>query len=207
MRQAMPAKGPFGNPAGILGSLAAWMMAGINAPVYGMAVELLDIQPSDHVLELGFNHARATELAARRATEGFVAGVELSSDMVGLGQRRLRGAVDAGRAEFKVGSTADIPYQDSSFDKVFTVNTIYFWSNPADDLRELRRVLKDGGTLIIAFRGGEPPRGIGLLLGPTLNDAEVEELVGQVKEAGFAQIRVEVRSEESRHPICIIARK
>ncbi len=51
MREAMPATGPFGRPAGILGRLAAWMMAGSNAPVYGMAVELLDIQPSDHVLE------------------------------------------------------------------------------------------------------------------------------------------------------------
>ena len=78
MRKTYPASGPFGRPTGILGSLAARLMAGGNAPVYRMAVDLLDIQAADQVLELGFAHAQATELAAEKAKNGFVAGVEPS---------------------------------------------------------------------------------------------------------------------------------
>jgi ubiquinone/menaquinone biosynthesis C-methylase UbiE len=192
-------------PTGVFGSFAAWLMARGNAPAYRMAVELLSIQPTDSVLELGFAHARATELAATLAADGFVAGVEPSADMVRLGERRLGRAVAEGRAEFKVGSTAEIPYEDARFDKVFTVNTIYFWNDTPRDLQELRRVLKDGGTLVITFRGGEHPKGWRNIHGPTLNDAEVEELVSQVKDAGFHDVRVERRNAGAIKPVCIIA--
>jgi SAM-dependent methyltransferase len=172
-----------------------------------MAVELLEIQLADSVLELGFAHARATEIAVALAKDGFVAGVEPSPDMVRLGEKRLRRAVAEGRAEFKVGSTAEIPYEDARFDKVFSVNTVYFWSDPPVDLREQRRVLKEGGRIVVAFRGGDHPKGWRNIHGPTLNDAEVDELVSQVQDAGFRDVRVERRDAGAIKPVGVIALK
>lgn len=41
------------------------------------------------------------------------------------------------------------PYPDERFNKVFTVNTIYFWNNPIEDLKEIRRVLKTDGQILL----------------------------------------------------------
>ncbi|MBC7891272.1 MAG: class I SAM-dependent methyltransferase, partial [Sphingobacteriaceae bacterium] len=66
--------------------------------------------------------------------------------------RRNGGAVENGQAQFFVASAEALPFEDGSFDKVFTVNTVYFWENPARELAEFRRVLKPGGQLFLAGR-------------------------------------------------------
>lgn len=60
--------------------------------------------------------------------------------------------VNSGQAEFIEASAKDLPYADETFDKVFTVNTIYFWDDYSAVLNELKRVLKKNGTLVISLR-------------------------------------------------------
>lgn len=47
---------------------------------------------------------------------------------------------------------AGLPYPDRSFDKAWTVHSIYFWDDLGAALREIHRVLRPGGTLLIGFR-------------------------------------------------------
>jgi SAM-dependent methyltransferase len=44
-----------------------------------------------------------------------------------------------------------LPFEDETFDKIFTVNTVYFWENPVEFLNEIYRVLKDDGTFVLTF--------------------------------------------------------
>ena len=60
--------------------------------------------------------------------------------------------IDQGRVNFIHAGAADLPFDDYSFDKIFTINTFYFWDDHDKVLRELKRVLKKDGTLILSLR-------------------------------------------------------
>ena len=55
-------------------------------------------------------------------------------------------------AKFMLSNADHLPFEDGYFDKVFTVNTIYFWGNAVVTLAEISRVLKPGGMLIVTRR-------------------------------------------------------
>ncbi len=139
-------------PSGILGSLLARVMAVETAAENAAALELLEIQPTDRVLELGFGHGRTIARAARAAYAGFVAGVDWSQRMVQVATRYNRRLIGDGRAELKRSLSSQLPYPDRGFDKVYAVHTIYFWTAPSEDLREIARVMKLGARLVLAFR-------------------------------------------------------
>jgi ubiquinone/menaquinone biosynthesis C-methylase UbiE len=61
----------------------------------------------------------------------------------------------AGRANFVLANAVDMPFAAESFDKVFTINTIYFWDEPAKILSEIKRILSSNGILAIGLRTEE----------------------------------------------------
>jgi ubiquinone/menaquinone biosynthesis C-methylase UbiE len=56
------------------------------------------------------------------------------------------------RAEFLLADADRLPFKSETFDKVFTVNTIYFWDDPGKTLSEIARVLKPEGWIVVAVR-------------------------------------------------------
>lgn len=142
----------FRKPTGFMGKVAAMLMAITNAPANRLAIEVLKLAPTDHVLEIGFGHGRTLEKIAAITKQGFAAGVDPAETMVQQVGRRDANAVRAGRMEVKLGTVSHIPYPNAHFDKVVTVHTIYFWPDHGNDAKEIRRVLKDGGLLVAGFR-------------------------------------------------------
>ena len=196
---------PFGNPPGTLvGRFAGFLMALMNAPQNRMMVELLEVRPQDQVLEIGFGPGMALKMLAERASAGFVAGIELSDEMIRAATRRNRESIQRGRLELKRGTVSAIPYEDNRFDKVCTANTIYFWPEPERDAVEIRRVMRPGGTLVVCFRG-EPPEG----KRPTrsLPPYPVAVVVETMERAGFSDVRAEVRKVPLVMSACVVARK
>jgi trans-aconitate methyltransferase len=72
----------FGRPTGMLGKLGGIIMARVNAPFARCVIRLLDVQPRDKVLEIGFGPGVGIQLLAKSAPEGRVAGVDCSREMV-----------------------------------------------------------------------------------------------------------------------------
>jgi SAM-dependent methyltransferase len=60
--------------------------------------------------------------------------------------------VTTGRLDVRRGTLSALPYADKSFDKIVSINTLYFWDYPGEELREVRRVLKPGGRLFLGLR-------------------------------------------------------
>ncbi|MGH2370537.1 MAG: class I SAM-dependent methyltransferase, partial [Chloroflexota bacterium] len=102
----------FAQPSGLLGHVAGFLMARTDADDRWV-VELLDVQPDDRVIEIGFGPGVAIGLLAERATAGLVAGVDPSEVMVRQATRWNRAAVRAGRVELRQGATAALPYPDA----------------------------------------------------------------------------------------------
>ena len=117
-------------PRGLVGRLLGHVMAIETASLNSEALGLLALQPSDRLLEVGFGHGRTIRLAAAQVPQGFVAGVDVSEDMVRMAQRRCVELVGKGLVELTVGDSRRLPYVDTSFDKVLSVHRIYFWKEP-----------------------------------------------------------------------------
>lgn len=178
------------HPSGLIGRLfiARWLDKA-SVEMNKLTLEQLAIEPEDRILEVGFGGGDLLEKVLSSRPCEFVAGVDLSADMVSLVGRRLRRYILAGRVEVRCGDIEALPFGDGEFTKLCSVNTLYFWRNPSAALAECRRVLKRDGRIVLCFNSKEE-----LALWPghkhgfRLYDlAEVESLL---KIAGFTAIEV-----------------
>ena len=142
----------FGSPSGLFGKFIGNRMAKGNAYDAQWTVSLLDIQPHHRILEIGFGPGVSTQMASDKASKGFVAGIDHSGTMVQVASHRNADAIRSGLMELNQGDVALLPYPDESFDIALSLHSIYFWPNPVDSLKELRRVLKPGGLLAITIQ-------------------------------------------------------
>jgi len=136
-------------PSGLLGRLFGAGMGRMNQGVNEWVISLLELAPDDTVLELGFGPGKAIQAAERLVPQGRVFGLDMSEAMLEQATRRNREATRAGRVDLRLGEAAHLPYPDLTFDRVFCVNVIYFWSAPERELSEIFRVTKRGGRVAI----------------------------------------------------------
>ncbi len=186
------------HPAGIPSGWIAAMMNRTNANVNKVTIQLLEIKPSDHVLEIGFGGGGALDGMAKSLQSGRVCGIEISEAMLNRARKKFDKFISQGKMELKEGHSAKIPYENGFFDKVYSINCIYFWPDPIVDLKEIRRVLKVGGKVILSVRPKEvlekfPPARHGFTI---YSDIQLQNLL---HEAGFSDIKMEQRKDE---PLC-----
>jgi SAM-dependent methyltransferase len=178
----------FGRPQGTVGRLVGWVMAlrGSNRRRNRWVVSLLDVRPTDRVLEIGFGPGVAVAELARRADRGRVYGIDHSDVMVRQARRRNAAAVRVGRVHLVRASVDDLPAFDGEpLDVVVAVNTVGFWSRPVDRLVRLRGLMRPGGRIALASQ----PRCPGATAGTTVRaGAELRDLLLR---AGFAEPRTE----------------
>jgi SAM-dependent methyltransferase len=177
----------FMNPRGLSGRLVGWEMAlrPSNRKRNAWAVSLMDVQPADRVLEIGYGPGIAVREIARRATCGEIIGIDRSPVMRAQAARRNAAAIRAGRVFLIVGSIDDPPDLDGPFDKILAVNNMGMWSEPAHRVKELAALLRSAGRLAIVSQ----PRCPGATAETTATAAS--QIVGVLKAAGLVSIRIE----------------
>ncbi|MCR9142313.1 MAG: class I SAM-dependent methyltransferase [bacterium] len=166
-----------------------------NAQLNEFCIGRMNLTEKDRVLEIGFGSGRTIADMAR--TVEFVAGVDFSPEMVESAKSWNRRAIAEGKVDIRNAAVSALPFDDASFDKVYTANTIYFWPRPAQDAREIMRVIKPGGKLYLGFR----PRHIMEQLPKQIIDSRFtpyspDELGKLFTDAGFPQIEIESRVED-----------
>jgi ubiquinone/menaquinone biosynthesis C-methylase UbiE len=171
----------------------------------------MDVQPTDRVLDIGCGSGTATQLIARIATEGFVAGVDYSEDMVQQALKRNAAAVRLGRVEVRRANVAALPYHDESFDKVIAVETFYFWPDPVPNLQEVRRVIRPGGLLALAMEGSReapnPRRQAALAAWLGFSLYSGAEMEGMLAAAGFSRAWFESAPDRGWGWLCALGVK
>jgi ubiquinone/menaquinone biosynthesis C-methylase UbiE len=185
-------------PTGLLGGLVARVMAWETAGENDAALELLELQPADHVLEIGFGHGRTIAKAAARVPNGLVAGVDPSEGMMRMARRHNQNLIAAGRVELRQGDTGKLPYPAGHFDKVYSVHTLYFWTQPAEGLREIARVMKPGARLLVGFRSRDDEHVRNRLPSSTHTLYTADEVRGLLTQAGFEPVRIVERRFSAR---------
>ncbi len=145
-------------PKGVMGRIAGEVMVRQHRPETSWTIRLLDIQPADTVLEVGFGAGQGIKLAAEQVNGGRIIGIDLSEQMVRVATKRNASAVREGRVALSQGNITALPFEDQRFDKIMTIHTLYFWlesHDPSQALSELYRVLKPGGRLVITLSTGK----------------------------------------------------
>jgi ubiquinone/menaquinone biosynthesis C-methylase UbiE len=151
----------FGRPKGVMGRLGGVIMARVNRDAAAQVIDLLDVQPDDRILEVGFGPGVAVQLLLHRIPTVWVAGVDQSREMA-----RNADALRIRRADLRYGSVDRLPFADETFDKVLAVNSMQVWPDARGGLLEIWRVLKKGGTVALGFtvNSGQPQQGVAELL-------------------------------------------
>ncbi len=139
-------------PSGLLGHLIGRVMALETVSVNEIALELLELQPDDRILEVGFGHGRTVARAAAAVSRGRVAGIDPSLEMCRMATRLNRRAVARGSVELQQARVEALPFPSGIFDKALSVHTIYFWPDLARAFSEIARVLKPDGRLVLVYR-------------------------------------------------------
>jgi ubiquinone/menaquinone biosynthesis C-methylase UbiE len=152
----------FGHPQGVLGRVGGIIMARMNRSIAVRTIALLDVQPHDRVLEVGFGPGVGITLLVSVVSSGRVAGVDDSAEMVEQARARNAEAMKAGRVELQRGSVETLPFAHETFDKALAVNSMQVWPDAVTGLREIRRVLKPGGRVALGFtrHSGQPKEGL-----------------------------------------------
>ncbi len=193
----------YRRPVGFFGRIAGNRMAQQHEPENTWTVSLLDVQPKDSILELGFGAGATIQQIATLATEGHVTGVDFSHTMVRAARKRNAAAVKAGRVELKYGDASTLPFADSTFDKVVSIHSLYFWPDATKAFAEILRVLKPGGIVVLTLLPKE--RWLG-------NDESTEEcriyrgedVAAMLTEVGFTSTHIKPGNIELFRELAVI---
>jgi ubiquinone/menaquinone biosynthesis C-methylase UbiE len=104
---------------------------------------------SDTILDVGCGGGRTVSKLAAAATDGKVFGVDHSEESVAASKRVNAREIETGRVEIRQGSVSQLPYADGVFDLVTGVETHFWWPDLCGDMREVLRVVKPGGTMLL----------------------------------------------------------
>jgi ubiquinone/menaquinone biosynthesis C-methylase UbiE len=173
--------------------LLAWIFfGGRRRRVFERLASLSGARSGDHVVDVGCGTGYFTRIMAETvAPSGSAVGVDASRDMIAYARRITR----LSNCSFSEGTAEALDVADGSQDVVVTSLMIHHLPETmrAHAIREMYRVLRPGGRVLIAeFRS--PTTRIGRLLAaphmsPAMRNNPVHRLVPMVREAGFEQLR------------------
>lgn len=141
----------LGHPTGRFGQTLLQFLNWANAPMNSLALSCLKPTAHDHLLEIGFGGGN---LIKQLTTQGFpnqFTGLELSTEAVRLCKKQYHPLITQGRVTLHTANTTTLPFKPGQFNKICSINALYFWPNPIAVLKECRRVLSPNGTLYICY--------------------------------------------------------
>jgi ubiquinone/menaquinone biosynthesis C-methylase UbiE len=191
----------FGKPSGVLGSIAGFIMANrsSNMKRNEWGISLLNIQPSDHVLEIGFGPGVGIQRMSDLITDGIIYGIDHSDLMTRKAGKRNRKAILSGKVKLITAPVSELPAFDRPIDKVISINSFQFWDDPDNSLREIKKIMKNDGIIAIVHQPRKP--------GATEQDATQagNQLSIYLEKAQFKNIRIEKRMMKPVSTVCVLA--
>lgn len=178
------------NPSGIFGRFMGRMMSKSNMDSNKWVVSLMNIEPDDTVLEIGFGPGTALRDILEMNPKGRVAGIDISKLMVDQATQLNQKAVSEGRLDLRKGEAASMPWDANFFDKVLAVNVIYLWPDLLPVFAEIVRVLKPNGMVALYLAPVEMMDSLGFSKLPAFTIHTQEDVVNACKNAGFSKTEV-----------------
>jgi SAM-dependent methyltransferase len=194
-------------PSKWLGRLFLKDMSRRHAALTDWGLGHVSIGPQLAILDVGCGGGRTLAKLAALAPRARVVGIDYAPGSIAESQAYNRALIAAGRVEVKRAAVDQLPEPTGRFDLAAAIETHYYWPDVAAGCREIRRVLRDGGSLILvaeSYREGARGRLAALALAPLRAAVlTVEEHRKRLLAAGFETVRV--TTDPRRGWLCAVA--
>lgn len=195
------------NPRGIFGKILFTWMTGRTIAHARWTVDLMDIQPDDDILEIGFGNGANIELLLQQAKRGTVAGVEISDTAIEMAAVKNARVISQGKVKLHKAAGNALPFDAGVFDKACTVATAYVIEDPGAVFKEMFRVLKPNGRAAVTF----PVRENFMKFKPVEAEGfylhHLVDLEKAFREAGFVNCRTESNEKVKFGAHCMLGEK
>ena len=139
----------FRKPSGRLAWLTGLGMNVDHEKLWRWGLEHVTVGPDSDILDVGCGGGGAVRILTQAAPHGRVHGIDHSEEVLPVARWVNRTSIKAGQVEIIHGSVSLLPFADGMFDLVTAFKSYIFWPSPIHDLRQVRRVLKPGGMVIV----------------------------------------------------------
>ena len=195
-------------PSGLFGRFMLWEMNRQHSNLTDWGLGHVAIKETYTILDVGCGGGRTISKLAEMASDGKVHGIDYSEESVTAAHRNNKRWIDIGRVSIREGSVSQLSFADSTFDLVTAIETHLFWPDLPNDFREIFRVLRPGGVLLIVseiYRGGKHLEGVRKKifdkhLAANMNLLTPDEHRALFTNAGF--VDVQVFEEQNEGWIC-----
>jgi Methylase involved in ubiquinone/menaquinone biosynthesis len=111
------------------------------------AVDVLDIKPSDHLLEIGCGVGILAEQIAGKLTTGTITAIDSSQAMIKIATKK-----NIANAHFITSDFVSATFPVNTYHKILAFNVNFFWKDPAAELALIRKYLKRNGKLYVFYQ-------------------------------------------------------
>ena len=196
-------------PTGWAGRATGMLMRILNRQCNRMAVSAVRVHAGQSVLELGCGPGEALALLAEEVPDAHLHGLDRSELMIACARARNRAAERAGILSLHHCNSQQLPFPGSSIDAVLAINVAYFWTDIGSTLREIRRVLRPGGRLVLYVTDRASMRLWSFASERTHVHWDAESLRAALIAGGFSDHEIEICRRRLRgglHGVLAIAR-
>jgi SAM-dependent methyltransferase len=194
-------------PTGLFGQyVMTSIFNSVNADLNSLVKEILNPEINDRILEIGFGSGKLIHEMAEIITEGIIEGVDFSDAMLNQASKVNRQYISSGAVKLQKGECSNLPYDNESFHKLCSVNTLYFLSEPDKCFLETFRVLKQGGEIVIGFRDDKQMNHLNLNR-DIFNTYSLDEVVELLTNSGFSNAQIVKKDGKWLMSYCAVATK
>src|SRR5215469_12195228 len=211
MANRTPRSSQCQKPSGWMGRFTLWSMNSRHSKLTDWGLQHVPVAQHPSILDVGCGGGRTVSKLAAMATAGKVYGVDFSEDSVAVSKKTNARWMAMGRVELQQASVSQLPFPDGTFDLVTGVETHFWWPDLPGDMREIFRVVKPGGKLILIAEIYKGANTLAAGLAEKYADRSPIKLLSMdehrelLRNAGFHE--VEVGTDSSKGWICCTGKK
>jgi ubiquinone/menaquinone biosynthesis C-methylase UbiE len=198
--QARKPTGPFGQ------YVMTSIFNNVNADLNSLVKEILNPEINDKILEIGFGSGKLIHEIAEIISEGIIEGVDFSDTMLKQASKVNKQYISTGTVKLQKGECSNLPYDNESFNKICSVNNLYFLREPDKCFLEIFRVLKYGGKIVIGFRDKKQMNHLNLDR-DIFNTYSLDEVIDLLTNSGFLNAQIVKRDGKWLMSYCAVASK
>lgn len=159
-----------------------------HLPIVEPMLALMGLQPGETILDVGCGTGWLCRALGARVPQSRVVGIDVSDEMI---RRAEAASAPFPNVSFSIGSIESIPCESDSFTRAISVESAYYWTRPAEGLKEVSRVLAPGGAfwmLINYYRDNPYCHHWGSIFAIPTHLLSSSEWAALFRDAGFKEV-------------------